>query len=45
VIVDVFAILATVFGIATSLGLGASQISAGLEHLILQIVFGYQWKH
>ncbi len=33
VIVDVFAILATVFGIATSLGLGASQISAGLEHL------------
>jgi choline/glycine/proline betaine transport protein len=33
VIVDVFAILATVFGIATSLGLGASQISAGLKHL------------
>ena len=33
VIVDVFAILATVFGIATSLGLGASQISAGLEYL------------
>jgi len=33
VIVDVFAILATVFGIATSLGLGATQISTGLEYL------------
>ena len=33
VIVDVFAILATVFGIATSLGLGATQISTGLESL------------
>ena len=33
VIVDVFAILATVFGIATSLGLGATQISSGLQYL------------
>ena len=33
VIVDVFAILATVFGIATSLGLGATQISTGLEYI------------
>jgi len=33
VIVDVFAILATVFGIATSLGLGATQITTGLEYL------------
>ena len=33
VIVDVFAILATVFGIATSLGLGATQISTGLEYV------------
>ena len=33
VIVDVFAILATVFGIATSLGLGATQISTGLQYL------------
>ena len=33
VMVDVLAILATVFGIATSLGLGATQISAGLQYL------------
>ena len=33
VIIDVFAILATVFGIATSLGLGATQISTGLQYL------------
>ena len=33
VMVDVLAILATVFGIATSLGLGATQISTGLQYL------------
>ncbi len=33
VIIDVLAILATVFGIATSLGLGATQISSGLQNL------------
>ncbi|WP_298015705.1 choline BCCT transporter BetT [uncultured Castellaniella sp.] len=31
--VDVFAILGTVFGIATSLGLGVAQINSGLHHL------------
>ncbi len=32
-IIDVFAVLATIFGLATSLGLGASQVSAGLAML------------
>ncbi|WP_372702252.1 BCCT family transporter [Castellaniella sp.] len=31
--VDVFAIIGTVFGIATSLGLGVAQINSGLNHL------------
>jgi choline/glycine/proline betaine transport protein len=31
--IDIFAVLATVFGLATSLGLGVQQIAAGLEHL------------
>ncbi|MCP5431811.1 MAG: BCCT family transporter [Alphaproteobacteria bacterium] len=31
--VDILAIFATTFGVATSLGLGAVQINAGLEHL------------
>ena len=31
--VDVLAVLATLFGLATSLGLGAQQINAGLAHL------------
>lgn len=31
--VDIFAILGTVFGIATSLGLGVAQINSGLHHL------------
>jgi len=35
-VVDVLAVFATLFGLATSLGLGAEQISAGLNHL-----FGY----
>lgn len=32
-LIDVLAVLATVFGIATSLGLGALQINGGLAHL------------
>jgi len=32
-VVDVLAVFATLFGLATSLGLGAEQISAGLNHL------------
>jgi choline/glycine/proline betaine transport protein len=31
--VDIFAVLGTMFGVATSLGLGAQQIAAGLNHL------------
>lgn len=31
--VDVLAVLGTLFGLATSLGLGSAQIAAGLEHL------------
>jgi choline/glycine/proline betaine transport protein len=31
--IDVFAVLGTVFGVATSLGLGVLQINAGLAHL------------
>jgi choline/glycine/proline betaine transport protein len=31
--IDIFAVLATVFGLATSLGMGVQQIAAGLEHL------------
>ena len=31
--IDVIAIFATVFGIATSLGLGVTQINAGLNHI------------
>jgi choline/carnitine/betaine transport len=33
-VIDIFAILATLFGTTTSLGLGASQISEGLERVI-----------
>jgi len=32
--VDIFAIVGTMFGIATSLGVGVSQINAGLNHLL-----------
>ncbi|WDD98624.1 BCCT family transporter [Thalassomonas actiniarum] len=32
-IVDTFAVVSTVFGVATSLGLGASQVNAGLNYL------------
>ncbi|MBY0223733.1 BCCT family transporter [Mammaliicoccus sciuri] len=33
IVIDVFAIFATVFGVATSLGLGAVQVNAGLHYL------------
>ncbi len=32
--IDVFAILGTMFGVATSLGFGAQQLNAGLQHLM-----------
>lgn len=32
-VIDIFAVLATLFGLATSLGLGVQQIAAGLEHV------------
>lgn len=32
--VDVFAVLGTLFGVATSLGLGALQVNAGLSHVM-----------
>jgi choline/glycine/proline betaine transport protein len=32
-IIDILAVLATLFGLATSLGLGVKQVSAGLNHL------------
>ncbi|GHG05187.1 BCCT family transporter [Thalassotalea marina] len=32
-IVDIFAVVGTVFGVATSLGLGANQVNAGLNYL------------
>ncbi len=32
-VIDVLAVLATLFGLATSLGLGVKQVSAGLSHL------------
>lgn len=32
--VDIFAVISTIFGIATSLGLGASQINSGLNYLL-----------
>lgn len=32
-IIDIFAVLATLFGLATSLGFGVQQMAAGLEHV------------
>lgn len=32
-LVDIFAVIGTVFGVATSLGLGASQVNSGLNYL------------
>ncbi|MDJ0387935.1 BCCT family transporter [Roseomonas sp. E05] len=41
--VDIFAILGTMFGVATSLGLGALQVNAGLAHVLgLPVGFGVQ---
>lgn len=42
-IIDTFAVLATIFGLATSLGLGASQVNAGL-HMLLGIEDGLNTK-
>lgn len=39
-VIDVFAVLATMFGLATSLGFGVQQISAGLEH-----IFGFSFSN
>lgn len=33
-LLDLFAVMATVFGVATTLGLGASQMSTGLTHVL-----------
>ncbi|MCW8329902.1 BCCT family transporter [Photobacterium sp. SDRW27] len=33
-VVDIFAVLATLFGLATSLGLGAQQAASGIEHVL-----------
>ena len=41
--IDTFAVLATLFGLATSLGLGASQINAGLS-LLLGVEDGFAIK-
>lgn len=32
--VDIFAVISTIFGVATSLGLGAAQINSGLNYLV-----------
>lgn len=44
VLIDVLAVFATVFGVATSLGFGAVQINGGLSHLFgMNISFGSQF--
>lgn len=44
VLIDVLAIFATVFGVATSLGFGAVQINGGLSHLFgMDVGFGSQF--
>ncbi|WBV42864.1 BCCT family transporter [Pseudoroseomonas cervicalis] len=41
--VDVFAVIGTMFGVATSLGLGALQVNAGLSHVLgVPVSFGVQ---
>ena len=42
-VIDTFAVLATMFGLATSLGLGASQVNAGLS-LLLGVEDGFAIK-
>ena len=32
--IDIFAVLGTMFGVATTLGMGAQQVNAGLQHLL-----------
>ena len=48
--IDVFSIMATLFGVCTSLGIGAKQVAKGLsvlnagidsEDTTLQVIFGY----
>lgn len=42
-LVDIFAVLGTVFGVATSLGFGAMQVNAGLDYLFgVQMSVGVQ---
>ncbi|WP_026971358.1 BCCT family transporter [Aliagarivorans marinus] len=42
-IIDILAVLATLFGVATSLGLGAQQASAGISHVFgLEVGIGLQ---
>lgn len=42
-VIDTFAVLATIFGLATSLGLGASQVNAGLN-MLFEVEEGIQTK-
>ncbi|MEI3614174.1 BCCT family transporter [Pseudogracilibacillus sp. SO30301A] len=41
IIIDTFAVFATVFGVATSLGFGAIQINGGLHYLNNNIPYGF----
>ncbi|GLP97643.1 BCCT family transporter [Paraferrimonas sedimenticola] len=42
-LVDIFAVIGTTFGVATSLGLGAAQVNAGLSYLFgLEVSTGHQ---
>lgn len=41
IIIDTFAVFATVFGVATSLGFGAIQINGGLHYLDNSIPYGF----
>ncbi len=41
IIIDTFAVFATVFGVATSLGFGAIQINGGLHYLNNSIPYGF----
>lgn len=43
VLIDLFAIVATAFGVATSLGLGALQINSGL-HAVFDLPVGLPWQ-
>lgn len=43
-IVDIFALVSTFFGIATSLGLGAMQLNAGLSYLGLVQEQSFSWQ-